>query len=109
MEQFFQRRLSKNKKREETESSEAKRARLQKLENSLLQKCPGKKGALVFYWSDGIRLTAGKQKESTWEAYEPHQRIYDSFYDQWDCSYDFGKVDWDVSTDRPVELTYYSY
>ncbi|KAK6987632.1 hypothetical protein R3P38DRAFT_3332483 [Favolaschia claudopus] len=87
---FMERRRLHNKKRAQHESFDARKARLAREQHASGGTAPGKKGARVFIWEeeDGgffIRRACNRTNAADrWDEFTPHQRVYDSFSNQWD-------------------------
>ncbi|KAK0482036.1 hypothetical protein EDD18DRAFT_1433553 [Armillaria luteobubalina] len=80
----------------ESESEQARQARLQREEHGKKSRMPGSKGAAVFTWrvSDekGYRVRRNVfrgEVEDVWMEYRDSQRRYDAFHNEWDLNSDF--------------------
>ncbi|KAL0569649.1 hypothetical protein V5O48_012311 [Marasmius crinis-equi] len=115
MEKFFEKRADLNKKLEQSESTQARQSRLQRIEHSQKDLPPGGSSKTqVFLWElhGGTRVRkAGIKRlyEDYWTAdYRPKQRRYDSFHDEWDMCTEFDPTDVprdfdDFSEDEPAD------
>ncbi|KAK7044607.1 hypothetical protein R3P38DRAFT_3176855 [Favolaschia claudopus] len=87
---FMERRRLHNEKRAKHESADAKKGRLAREHHASAGAAPGKKGARVFIWEeeDGgffIRRACNRTNAADrWDEFTDHQRVYDSFSNQWD-------------------------
>ena len=94
IEEFFKRRAEWNIRALQRETARERQSREAKERNAERQACPGRAGARVYIWEevDGyrIRRAAGRPNyDHFWEMYQPTQRRYDGFRDEWDLCSEF--------------------
>jgi hypothetical protein len=94
--QYFTRRQQRNEARMQIETAQDKQIRADRDKLAAKRQCPGRKGPAVYCWElddNDLRvrtLQTRKQVDDVWSRYSGHQKVYNSFDNEWDCCSLFG-------------------
>ena len=95
-EEYFIRRQKRHETKMKNESAKQKELRANRERASAGRQCPGRKGPAVFVWEpddNGFRVRTPQARKvvvDVWRRFKPHQMVYNSFENEWDCCSLFG-------------------